>query len=296
MSEEQKCNGCSEDNCPTKDRRPDETEEQYQDRMALSSRLCEIKHKILVMSGKGGVGKSTVAANIAVGLTMAGKKVGLMDVDVHGPSIPKILHLEGFRPGSKENTLVPVRFAFQGMMMKVMSIGFLLPKENDAVIWRGPLKMGMIKQFLRDVEWGELDYLVVDSPPGTGDEPLSVAQLIEDIDGAVIVTTPQDLSISDVKKSINFCRQMNMDIIGIVENMSGFACPKCGEVTNLFGAGGGKILAQEENVRFLGSVPIDPAIVGSGDEGNPFVFASPDSEASKSMAQINDLITKITGD
>lgn len=296
MSEEEKCGSCSQGSCPTKDKRPDETDEQYQDRMALASRLCMIKHKILVMSGKGGVGKSTVAANIAVGLAMEGKKVGLMDVDVHGPSIPKILHLEGFRPGSKENTLVPVRFAFQGKMMKVMSIGFLLPSENEAVIWRGPLKMGMIKQFLRDVEWGELDYLIVDSPPGTGDEPLSVAQLIEDIDGAVVVTTPQDLAITDVKKSINFCRQMKMDILGIIENMSGFACPKCGEITNLFGAGGGKILAQEEDVRFLGQIPIDPTIVNSGDDGNPFVYGNPDSVAAKAMAEITGLLIKITGE
>ena len=204
------------------------------------SRLCRIRHKIVVLSGKGGVGKSTVAVNLAMALTLAGKKVGLLDVDVHGPSIPTMLGLEDRSIEGCEDGVLPISLGG----MKVMSVGFLLKSQDDAVIWRGPMKMNVIRQFLQDVDWGDLDCLIIDSPPGTGDEPLSVCKLIGDLDGAVIVTTPQKVAAVDVRKSITFCRKMGVPILGVVENMNGFACPQCGAVTRILSAGGGRRIAK----------------------------------------------------
>jgi Mrp family chromosome partitioning ATPase len=242
--------------------------EEYLEREALGRRMDQIGRKILVLSGKGGVGKSTVAVNIAVSLALEGHRVGLLDVDIHGPSVPKLLNIEGRPMSSRGETIIPMEF---GANLKVMSIGLLLQKDEDAVIWRGPMKMGLIKQFLKDVEWGELDYLIIDSPPGTGDEPLSVCQLIEDTDGAIVVTTPQEVAITDVKKAITFCRKLDLPVLGVVENMSGFVCPKCGEVTHIFKKGGGERLASEMNVPFLGSIPIDPQIVEASDNGQTYL-------------------------
>ncbi|HCE43990.1 MAG TPA: ATP-binding protein [Lentisphaeria bacterium] len=236
----------------------------------LDGRMGRIRHKIIVLSGKGGVGKSTFAANLAVSLSMAGKKVGLLDVDIHGPSIPKMLKLDDSRIGATDGAIHPVDKGG----MKVLSIGFLLRDRDDAVIWRGPMKANVIKQFLMDVEWGELDYLVIDSPPGTGDEPLSVCQLLKNPDGAVVVTTPQDVAVADVRKSINFCRQLEIPVLGVVENMSGFVCPKCGELTQIFKTGGGELMAKEMKVPFLGRIPVDPAIGEACDSGNPFIYYS----------------------
>ncbi|KPK72026.1 MAG: chromosome partitioning protein ParA [Phycisphaerae bacterium SM23_30] len=250
--------------------------EEAQERQQLSARLSQIRYKILVLSGKGGVGKSTVAVNLALALGRAGHRVGLLDVDIHGPSIPKLLGLEGKPVGMEEEAIAPVSF---GEHLKVMSIGFLLRQRDDALIWRGPMKMGVIKQFLKDVAWGQLDYLVIDLPPGTGDEPLSVCQLIEDADGAVIVTTPQELAVIDVRKCISFCRQLNLRVLGVIENMSGFVCPHCGEATEIFKRGGGERMARELAVPFLGCIPIDPQITAACDEGKPFVdyFAGSES-------------------
>ncbi len=258
------------------------------DRERLERRLSRIHHKILVLSGKGGVGKSTVAANLAASLAQAGKRVGLLDVDVHGPSIPKLLGLTGREIVGDSDGIRPVRTKDN---LAVMSIGFLLRGSGDAVIWRGPLKHGVIRQFLRDVTWGELDYLVVDSPPGTGDEPLSVAQLVGSGAGAVLVTTPQDLAIADVRRCVSFCRTVSLPVIGIVENMSGLVCPKCGERIDVFMAGGGRALADETKVPFLGSVPIDPKIASSGDAGTPFVEAREDAPSERAFAQIVRAIT-----
>jgi Mrp family chromosome partitioning ATPase len=248
--------------------------------------MCKIKHKVLVLSGKGGVGKSTVAVNLATALAMAGKSVGILDVDIHGPSVPKLLHLENARIEGREDTLFPVKMTVGKGVLSVMSIGFLLRDRDDAVIWRGPRKHGVIKQFLKDVEWGELDYLIVDSPPGTGDEPLAVAQLIERADGAVVVTTPQEISVQDVRRCVAFCRQVELKVIGVVENMSGFTCPKCGELVSIFGADGGRTMAKEMGVPYLGAIPIEPAIVVSGDSGMPIVQAKPDSATAQAFAQI----------
>jgi ATP-binding protein involved in chromosome partitioning len=233
----------------------------------LRQRLSAIRHKVIVMSGKGGVGKSTVAVNLAVALLQQGQRVGLLDVDIHGPSVPTMLHLEGSSVESMGHEIGPVVVGG----LKVMSMGFLLFDRTDAVIWRGPRKAGVIKSFLQDVHWGELDYLIVDAPPGTGDEPLSVCQLLEGAAGAVIVTTPQEVALTAVRKSITFCRKVDMPVLGIVENMSGFACPHCGEVTDIFRSGGGERMAGELGIPFLGRIPIDPRIERSGDEGSPFV-------------------------
>jgi Mrp family chromosome partitioning ATPase/predicted Fe-Mo cluster-binding NifX family protein len=228
--------------------------------------LSHIKHRILVMSGKGGVGKSSVAAYLAVTLAGRGFKVGLMDVDLHGPSIPRLLGLRGkvlpsFHPGKA----IPVHFSPN---LQVISIEALMGENKDAAtIWRGPLKIGVIRQFISDMEWPILDYLIVDSPPGTGDEPLTVAQTIPDAK-ALIVTTPQEISLADVRKSIDFCRQVNMKILGIVENMSGMLCPHCGKDIDLFGTRGGEILARRENLTLLGKLPLEPEIVRQGDAGD----------------------------
>ncbi|MBN2070456.1 MAG: P-loop NTPase [Candidatus Krumholzibacteriota bacterium] len=248
------------------------------DQEKLNKRMGLIRHKVLVLSGKGGVGKSTVAVNIAVALASAGKKVGLLDVDIHGPSIPKMLGIENMSlEGSKE----AIRPFEVGDNLRVMSLGFLLRHSDEAVIWRGPMKMGVISQFLSDVEWGELDYLVIDSPPGTGDEPLSVAQLIPDADGAVIVTTPQSVALIDVRKCVTFCRQLNLPVLGVVENMSGFVCPHCGEHTDIFTSGGGKEMAEDMGIPFLGSVPVDPEVTLAGDSGQPFILSHPETETGK---------------
>ncbi len=249
----------------------------------LKKRLSAIKHKILVLSGKGGVGKSTVAVNMAVLLALQGKKVGLLDIDIHGPNVPKMLGVEGRHISGTEKNLNPYEYMPN---LKLMSIAFLLAEPDSAVIWRGPLKMHMIEQFLRDVNWGELDYLVVDAPPGTGDEPLSICQLVPDADGAVIVTTPQEVSVLDVRKCITFCRQVNTPVLGVVENMRGFTCPHCGKEVNLFKSGGGETMAKEMGVTFLGSIPIDPEIVEGGDAGRPIVSLAADSPTKKSFLEL----------
>ena len=278
---DKECSTCNADSCSAKDQRPDEALEAFLERQALAKRMCGIEHKILVFSGKGGVGKSTVAANLAAVLAADGRRVGLLDVDFHGPSIPRLLHLEGQRAEpAGDGGLAPIATP-DGL--RVMSIGSLVEGRDAAVIWRGPLKMKVIKQLLSDVDWGELDYLIIDSPPGTGDEPLSVAQLIEGTDGAVLVTTPQVLSANDVRRAVTFCRQVRLPVLGILENMSGFVCPHCGKETQLFKSGGGRALAAEMNVLFLGSIPIDPEVVTSSDEGRPFVLAHPNSTAARAF-------------
>ena len=221
---------------------PQETLDSALESIEMDKRLAQIKYKIVVLSGKGGVGKSTTATNLAMSLALAGRKVGLLDIDFHGPSIPKLMGLEGKKVDVEGELLKPLGF---GENLKVMSLGFLLQSLDDAVIWRGPMKMGAIKQLIKDVAWGELDYLVVDCPPGTGDEPLSIVQLVKNPTGAVVVTQPQALSVADVRRSIRFCEQVKMPVLGVVENMSGFVCPKCGETMDIFKSGGGEEMAKE---------------------------------------------------
>jgi len=250
----------------------------------LKENLKMIKNKIVVMSGKGGVGKSTVAVNLAVSLAEEGNRVGLLDVDIHGPSVPKLLNLEGQRlSGTEENKFIPIAY---NKKLKVISIGFLMEGNAEPVIWRGPLKYSVIQQFLKDVDWGELDYLIVDSPPGTGDEPLSVCQLIENPTGAVIVTTPQDVALIDVMKSITFCKTVNMPVIGVVENMSGFTCPHCSERIDIFKAGGGSEMSQDMNVPFLGNIPLNSAITHGGDAGSPIISGTAPDEVKNAFSSI----------
>jgi len=256
----------------------------------IRQRIKQVKHQILVLSGKGGVGKSTVAVNLAVSLALAGKKVGLLDIDIHGPSIPKILNLEGKSIQAAGDVILPITMAEN---LKVMSIGFLLRANSDAVIWRGPMKYQMIKQFLKDVDWGSLDFLIVDSPPGTGDEPLSIVQLLENADGAIIVTTPQEVALSDVRKCITFCGQLNLPVLGVLENMSGFICPKCGERTDIFKSGGAEKMAKQMNVPFLGRIPIDPQIVQACDSGRPFVYHYNRTETAKTFEKILNPIIEL---
>ena len=277
------CGQCSKSECPSKNRRPEESDEQFQDRRDLERRMCQIGMKLLVMSGKGGVGKSTVAANLAASLALMGKSVGLLDVDIHGPSIPKLMGLENERLVTHGQEIVPIEI---GPNLKVMSIGFLLESPTDAVIWRGPMKYGIIQQFLKDVEWGQLDYLVIDAPPGTGDEPLSVAQLVGQPAGAILVTTPQDLAVADVRRSVSFCEKVSLPVVGIIENMSGLVCPHCHEMIPLFKTGGGEALAHEMNVPFLGSIPIDPEIVECGDNGTPYAHHFAERMAANKFAAI----------
>ena len=266
MAESKSCEQCTSATCASKQQQAGESDDQFQARQALDQKMCQIGMKLLVLSGKGGVGKSTVAANLAASLAISGKSVGLLDVDIHGPSIPKLMGLEKEQLVTHGHEIAPIEVG----SLKVMSIGFLLHDPTNAVIWRGPMKYGMIQQFLKDVDWGPLDYLVIDAPPGTGDEPLSVAQMVGQPAGAILVTTPQDLAVADVRRSVSFCRQLSLPVIGIIENMSGLVCPHCQVEIPLFKTGGGEALAREMNVPFLGSIPIDPEIVACGDSGTPY--------------------------
>lgn len=256
-------------------------------KLAISDALARIRHKLLVMSGKGGVGKSTVSVNLAIGLARRGYRVGLMDVDLHGPDICRMLNLTEPYQGRMVNGKMP---AMQyGDSLKVMSLENMLENRDDPVIWRGPLKNQAIRRFLADVDWGELDYLVIDAPPGTGDEPLSVANLIKDVK-AVVVTTPQQVALADVRKSLNFCKQVKMEIAGLVENMSGLLCPHCGKLVELFKSGGGEALAAEYGLPFLGRIPLDPLVVLAGDDGAPYLSSGATSPA---VAAFTELVAKI---
>jgi ATP-binding protein involved in chromosome partitioning len=270
---------------------PADLERSEQDKI-IESKLSKIKRKILVMSGKGGVGKSTVAGFIALFLSARGNRVGLLDVDLHGPSIPRLMNVKGGLQMAENEEVKPYPFSDH---LGIVSIGMLLGEQDTAVIWRGPLKISAIRQFISDIGWGELDYLIVDSPPGTGDEPLTVAQTVPDAE-ALIVTTPQEISLADVRKSIHFCRQVNMRIIGVVENMSDFACPHCGEKISLFGKGGGAKLASQMGVPLLGEIPIDPKVVQMGDkDGLAHIMEEPDAEIKRAYDAILDKIVRETG-
>jgi Mrp family chromosome partitioning ATPase len=242
------------------------------------------------MSGKGGVGKSTVSSNLAMALSLNGYRTGLMDIDITGPNIPKMFRIEDEKLYANENNkLIPISVS---PSLSIMSMGFLLPEKDSAVMWRGPMKSTAIRQFIEDVEWGALDYLIVDMPPGTGDEAISIVQLIPKADGAVIVTTPQDVAVLDSRKSITFAIQTKLKIIGLVENMSGFVCPHCNEITEIFGSGGGERTAESLKIQFLGRVPLEPAIAVSGDSGMPIVISVPESKSAAAFRSIADKIVR----
>lgn len=256
----------------------------------LEENLIKIKQTIVIISGKGGVGKSTVAANLSLVLAREDERqVGLLDADIDGPNIPKMLGIEDDSVTGLNDRFIPVNVKPN---LAVISMAFFLPNRDSPVIWRGPLKSGAIKQFLGQVDWGDLDYLVVDLPPGTGDAPLSVAQFIRNVSGAIVVTTPQDVALLDSRKAVTFAKRLNIPIIGILENMSGFVCPHCGKKVNLFKTGGGERAAREMGVPFLGRVPIDHRIVEGGDSGIPFVESFSDSPATAAFLEI---VQKCTG-
>jgi len=249
----------------------------------LKYRMKQVKHTVAVISGKGGVGKSTVTVNLAAAFALHGKRVGILDADIHGPSVPRLLGLTG----QQVKVGPPGAFPVIGPLgMKVVSIDFFLPEEKTPTIWRGPLKMTAIRQFLSDVVWGELDVLFIDLPPGTGDEPLSIAQLLPNIDGVIIVTMPSELSRAVVNKAITFARRVGLTPIGIIENMSGYVCPTCGDKIDIFQSGGGKKMAEETGIPFLGSIPIDPKVGVDSDKGSPFVIQHADSPAAKAFVEI----------
>jgi ATP-binding protein involved in chromosome partitioning len=248
----------------------------------LRARMGKIKHKIAVISGKGGVGKSTVTVNLAAAFAKSGHSVGVLDADIHGPSVPRLLGLTGQQVKMGPPGVFPVPGP---LGIKVISIDFFLPEEVPT-IWRGPLKMGAIRQFLQDIVWGDLDILFIDLPPGTGDEPLTIAQFLPEMDGVIVVTMPSELSSAIVKKAITFAHRLNMPIIGVVENMSGFVCPHCGTKTEIFKSGGGRKMAEESSVAFLGSIPIDPKVGEDADKGKPFIIAHEDSVASQAFLEI----------
>ncbi len=251
-----------------------------------------IKHKIVVLSGKGGVGKTTVAANLATSFAKRGKSTGILDVDIYGPNVPKLLGLEGQHPEVKGETLEPVPGP---LGMKVMSMGFLLQKSDDAVAWRGPLVAKAISQFLTDLAWGDLDVMVVDLPPGTGDEILSILQLIPNIDGVVIVSTPQEVAVLDARRAIQLVERMGVPVLGIVENMSEFVCPKCGESYKIFGEGAAMKASEEYGIDHLGTLPLDPRVISLSDEGTPFVIEEPDSKVSRAFSNLVDRLANKVG-
>lgn len=258
--------------------------------MAINASLGKIKNKILVMSGKGGVGKSTVSVNLAIGLAARGYKVGLMDVDIHGPDVVRMLNMHGRLEGSltPEGKMPPMEYSPN---LKVMSLESMLENRDDPIIWRGPLKNQAIRQFIADVAWGDLDYLIIDAPPGTGDEPMAVANTIKDAK-AVVVTTPQDIALADVRKSINFCKHVKMRVVGIVENMSGFICPHCDKPVDIFKSGGGEQLAGEFSVPFLGRIPVDPKVVMAGDDGRPYLSSGADTPAARAFEAVLAAVEK----
>jgi Mrp family chromosome partitioning ATPase len=257
---------------------------------AVIGSLQKIKHKLLVMSGKGGVGKTSTAVNLAIALAQKGANVGIMDVDLHGPDVPKMLGLDGLLDVNADNKLEPMKYSDH---LHVVSIEALSVSKDEAIIWRGPIKYSAIRQFIGDVEWGNLDFLVIDSPPGTGDEPLTVAQTITDAK-AIIVTTPQEVSLADVRKSINFCKTVKMDIFGLIENMSGLACPHCGEMLDLFGSGGGEKTAKALSIAFLGKIPFDPRVVSCGDSGASFIDRYKDSPVTEAFSRIAEKLMELT--
>jgi ATP-binding protein involved in chromosome partitioning len=280
---EGECDSCEEpDNCDANRKRI------YDEQKMLKTRMGKVKHKIAVISGKGGVGKSITTVNLAIALAgHSHPHVGILDADIHGPCVPKMLGMRSQRLNAGPPGVFP---ATGPLGVKVVSTDFLLPKDETPVIWRGPLKMAAIRQFLSEIIWGKLDFLLIDLPPGTGDESLSVMQLLPEMDGVVIVTIPSEVSQIVVKKAVTFARQLKIPIIGIVENMSGFVCPKCGEEFNIFKSGGGRKVSEDLKVPFLGSIPLDPRICEDSDNGRPFILENPNSPSAEAFMKIVDRI------
>ncbi|MBD3285360.1 P-loop NTPase [candidate division WOR-3 bacterium] len=270
---------------------PEQQKKQEETNRRLKENLGKITKKLFILSNKGGVGKSFVATSLALVAADEGLKTGVLDADVHGPSVAHLLGVwKTPLSVSEKNIIEPIRVNDN---LTAVSTASLLKSQDDSIIWRGPLKMGLLKQFLADVNWGELDLLVVDSPPGTGDEPLSIAQLIPDISAAIVVTTPQDIALLDSRKCVSFLNQLKVPTLGILENMSGMECPHCGKPIDIFKQGGGKKAAKELGIPFLGSIPIDPEIVKASDEGKPYVLERSKGQVRKIIEKIVDEVTKL---
>lgn len=255
----------------------------------IQERMKKIKRIVLVISGKGGVGKSTVAVNLATALFLAGNRVGLLDADIHGPSVPTMLGLEKSKVCGGDEGLLPI----DAGGLKVLSMGFFLKNMDDALIWRGPMRTSAVKQLVEEADWGELDYLIIDTPPGTGDELLAVCQGAGTIFGAVVVTTPQKVAARDVRKSITFCRQLKVRVLGVVENMSGFVCPHCGQLTQILRRDGGREIALDMDVPFLGAIPLDTLIADACDDGQAFIHRYRQSGTAKIMQEVIDRIQQM---
>lgn len=277
------CESCEQEKvCPTK-------EKEAHEEARLAQKLFHIRNKIMVMSGKGGVGKSTVSVNLAASLALNGYEVGILDADIHGPDIPRMCGVENRPLIGHGGGINPVK-VFKGL--RIVSMGLLSQDPDKAIIWRGPLKHKAIQHFLGDVNWGDMDYLIIDLPPGTGDEPLSIAHLVKNVNGAIIVTTPQDVALLDSRKAVNFSRLINVPVLGVVENMSGMACPNCGEKINLFKVGGGARAARELGVPYLGHIPIDPKMVIRCDAGTPFVTDPEPSVVKTAFMKLSQEVSK----
>ncbi|MDD5115966.1 MAG: Mrp/NBP35 family ATP-binding protein [Candidatus Omnitrophica bacterium] len=259
----------------------------------LKEKTAQIKHSFIVMSGKGGVGKTSVAVNLAYALSLTGKNVGILDADIHGPNIAKMLGIERESISSSGQDIHPVNVSAN---LKAVSLALTGYNTDQPIIWRGPMKTAIIRQFLADVNWGGLDYLIIDSPPGTGDEPLGAIQAIPNISGAIIVTTPQDVAVLDARKSILFAKELNIPIAGIIENMSGFTCPHCAKRIDIFKRGGGERAALELKVAFLGSIPFQPEFVEYADKGTPFVSFRQETDSSRAFMAIVKKIKEFAGD
>ncbi len=255
---------------------------------SIATTLSKIKYKLFVMSGKGGVGKSSVSTNLAAALAVKGYRVGLLDVDIHGPSVPHLLGLTGLMEFDPQKGIQPKRYSEN---LAVVSMESLLKDPDQAVLWKGPMKTSAIRQFVSDVDWGELDFLVIDSPPGTGDEPMAVLKTVPDA-LSIVITTPQEISLADVRKSINFLQYVKANILGVVENMSGLVCPHCAQRIDLFKKGGGADLARKYGLEFLGAIPLDPATVVAGDLGKPVVMLDIDCPAKVALLELADRVIR----
>jgi len=277
---------------PEEKQRMDQFKQKVAAEMRIDERMGKIKNKILIASGKGGVGKTTIAVNMAVTLAERGNSVGILDADIHGPSVDKATGVAGAKLIGEANGIRP---AVGAGGVKGMSMGLMIEDDSAAVIWRGPMKMGMIDTMLSDVDWGELDYLIIDTPPGTGDEILSLGQRIKNLDGLVMVTTPQEAAILSAKKSVSFARAMEIPVLGIIENMGPFPCPHCGEPIKLFSTDGAKVLAEELEVPFLGAIPFDAMLEDDAIGGKPVVVAHPDTPGSVAILDIAEKIEKQLG-
>lgn len=290
---DQNCSSCSVESCSEDKRNTKEKVSKRENPIAEERNerdgLNQVKHKFAVLSGKGGVGKSTVTVNLAGHLCMEGYSVGILDADIHGPSIPVLLGIEDEKIMSRMGKLIPVEVGG----IKVISVGLLLNQKDDAVVWRGPMKYGVIEQMLLDTDWGEVDFLILDLPPGTGDEALGAAQLVKDLSGAVLVTTPQKVAGADVRRTVRFCEQLQVKPLGIIENMSGHKCSKCGEIDSLFGEGEGQKIAKEYELSFLGKIPLDQEIRKSGDMGQSYLRSHYKSDGAAEFRSITNKLIEI---